>query len=194
MKEFDKNFFITMPREEFYYWIKRNYEMLIGSALFTKSNHLGSKIVSWVQKIHDKDKGDFIPSHTASIIEKDGMLYCFDMKPPRASIQSLTRYLLSTDDDYILVLRDFPLNTYMFSKDIGNHVGEFYPYFSALRSVFTKRQTKWVTHCSELHARMLALQDYQFPKDFNMECTPNELLTVFRDSEYLETEDLIDEL
>lgn len=194
MQEYTKEFFRSMSREEFYLWIKKNYETLIGSALFTRSNKLGSRIVSWAQKIHDKEKGEFIPSHTASIIEKDGMLYCFDMKPPRASIQSLTRYLLSTDDDYLLVLRDFPLNTFMFSKEIGYHIGEFYAYFSALRSIFTKRQTKWVTHCSELHARLLALQDYQFPKDFNMECTPNELLMAFRDSQYLETEDIIDEL
>lgn len=194
MQEFTKEFFKNMDREEFYWWIKEHHETLIGSALFTKSNNLGSKIVSWAQKLHDKEKGEFIPSHTASIIEKDGMLYCFDMKPPRASIQSLTRYLLSTEDDYILVLRDFYLNTFMFSKDIGYHVGECYPYFSALRSVFTKRQTKWVTHCSELHARLIALQDYQFPKDFNMECTPNELLMAFRDSKYKDKGDIIDEL
>lgn len=194
MQEFTKEFFKNMPREEFYLWIKTNYENLIGSALFTKSNNLGARIVSWAQKIHDKKKGEFIPSHTASIIEQDGTLYCFDMKPPRASIQSLTRYLLSTDDDYILVLRDFKLNTYMFSKEIGYHIGEFYPYFSALRSVFTKRQTKWVTHCSELHARLIALQDYQFPKDFNFECTPNELLMAFREPKRYETEDIIDEL
>lgn len=183
MQEYTKDFFKNMDRDEFYYWINRNYDTLIGSALFTKSNKLGAKIVSWAEKIHDKSKEKFIPSHTASIIEKDGTLYCFDMKPPRASITSLTRYLLSTDDDYILVLRDFnpDFNTFMFSRNIGYHIGEFYAYFSALRSVFTKRQTKWVTHCSELHARMLNLQGYQFPKDFNFECTPNELLMVMRD-------------
>lgn len=194
MQEYTKQFFVDMPREQFYLWIKEHYEALIGSAIFTKNNRLGSKLVSFAEKVHDRSKDKFIPSHTASIIEKDGNLYCFDMKPPRASITSLTRYLLSTDDDYILVLRDFELNTFMFSKNIGYHIGEFYPYFSALRSIFTKRQTKWVTHCSELHARMIALQGYQFPKDFNLECTPNELLTAFRDVKYLETEDIIDEL
>lgn len=181
MLEFTKDFFINMPREEFYLWINKNYENLIGSAIFTRSNKFGSKLVSWVQKVHDKSKEPFIPSHTASIIEKDGTLYSFDMKPPRASITALTRYLLSTEDDYILLLRDFPLDTFMFSKNIAYHIGEFYAYLSAVRSVFTKRQTKWVTHCSELHARMLNLQGYQFPKDFNLECTPNELLLAFRE-------------
>ena len=190
MQEFTKQFFIDMPREQFYLWIKEHYEMLIGSAIFTKSNKLGSRLVSFAQKIHDKQKSEFVPSHTASIIEQNGMLYSFDMKPPRASIQSLTRYLLSTNDDYILVLRNFPLDTFMFSKNVGYHVGEFYAYFSALRSVFTKRQTKWVTHCSELHARMIALQGYQFPKDFDLECTPNELLMAFRN----DMGDIINEL
>ena len=185
MLEYTNDFFKNMDREEFYLWINEHYDALIGSAIFTRNKKLGSKIVSWAQKVHDKSKNAFIPSHTASIIEKDGFLYCFDMKPPRASITSLTRYLLSTDDEYILMLRDFPLNTFMFSKDIGYHIGEFYAYFSALRSIFTKRQTKWVTHCSELHARMISLQgSFEFPKDFNMECTPNELLTVFRERKY----------
>lgn len=180
MEEFDKDFFKSMEREKFYLWIHEHKMQLIGSAVFTKNNTFGSKLVSWAQKVHDKSKDEFIPSHTASIIEKDGDLYLFDMKPPKASIQPLTRYLLSTDDEYILVLRDFPLDTKIFSESIIYHLGEFYAYFSALRSVFTKRQTKFVTHCSELHARILALLGYEFPKDFNMECTPNELLTLFR--------------
>ena len=184
MIEYNKDFFQKMDREEFYWWIKEHHEALIGSAIFTRANNFGSKLVSFAQKVHDKTKDKFIPSHTASIIEQDGILYSFDMKPPRASVTTLTRYLLSTNDDYILVLRDFPLDTFMFSKNIGYHIGEFYPYFSALRSIFTKRQTKWVTHCSELHARMLALQGYQFPKDFNLECTPNELLMAFREPKY----------
>lgn len=181
MIEYTKDFFRNLPREDFYLWVNANFNQLIGSAIFTRNKKWGSKLVSWAQKIHDKSKDVFIPSHTASIIEKDGLLYSFDMKPPRASITSLTRYLLSTDDDYILVLRDFDLDTFMFSRNIAYHIGEFYAYFSALRSVFTKRQTKWVTHCSELHARQIALQGYQFPKDFNLECTPNELLMAFRE-------------
>ena len=174
----------SLDREDFYLWILEHKQELIGSAVFTKNNKLGSKLVSFAQKIHDKSKEKFIPSHTASIIEKDNQLYLFDMKPPKASIQPLTRYLLSTDDDYILVLRNFPLDTFMFSQNMLFHVGEFYAYLSAIRSVFTKRQTKFVTHCSELHAREIAKQGVQFPKGFNLECTPNELLEVFRQPKF----------
>lgn len=178
MEEFDKDFFKSMEREKFYLWVHEHKQALIGSAVFTKNNKLGSKLVSWAQRIHDKSKDEFIPSHTASIIEKDGDLYLFDMKPPKASIQPLTRYLLATDDDYVLLLRNFPLDTFMFSQNMIYHIGEFYAYLSALRSVLTKRDTKFVNHCSELHFRELQKQGlYQ---GINPEITPNELLTLFR--------------
>lgn len=180
MEEYTKEYFKSMEREKFYLWIHEHKQALIGSAVFTRNKTWGSKIVSWAQRIHDKTKDKFVPSHTGSIIEKDGELLLFDMKPPKASVQPLTRYLLATDDEYILVLRDFPIDTTIFSQLIIYHLGEFYAYFSAIRSVFTKRQTKFVNHCSELHARSLALVGYTFPSDFNMECTPNELLQYFR--------------
>lgn len=178
MEEFDKDFFKSMEREKFYLWVHEHKQALIGSAVFTKNNTFGSKLVSWAQKVHDKSKDEFIPSHTASIIEKDGDLYLFDMKPPKASIQPLTRYLLATDDDYVLMLRNFPLDTFMFSQNMIYHIGEFYAYLSALRSVFTKRQTKFVNHCSELHFRELQKQGL-YP-NVNPEITPNELLELFR--------------
>lgn len=180
MEEYTKEYFKSMEREAFYLWIHEHKQQLIGSAIFTRNNKLGSRLVSWAQKIHDKAKDDFVPSHTGSIIEKDGELLLFDMKPPKATVQPLTRYLLATDDEYVLVLRNFPIDTKIFSQLIIYHLGEFYAYFSALRSVFTKRQTKFVTHCSELHARALVLVGYTFPSNFNMECTPNELLEHFR--------------
>lgn len=182
MLEYTKEELRNMDREQFYLWIYAHKEQLIGSAIFTRNNKLGSKLVSWAQKVHDKSKEDFIPSHTGSIIEKDGELYLFDMKPPRASIQHLTRYLLSTKDDYILVLRDFPLDTFMFSQNLLYHVGEFYAYLSALRSVFTKRKTKFVRHCSEMH--ITELQKQGLYKDVNPEITPNELLNLFRQKKY----------
>lgn len=191
MKEFTKDYFKNMEREAFYLWIHEHKQQLIGSAIFTRNNKLGSKIVSWAQKIHDKSKDDFVPSHTGSIIEKDGDLLLFDMKPPKASVQPLTRYLLATNDEYILVLRDFPLDTFMFSQNMIFHIGEFYAYFSALRSVFTKRQTKWVRHCSEMH--LTELQKQGLYLDINREITPNELLTLFRQrklnlNRYIESE------
>jgi hypothetical protein len=178
MEEFTKEYFKNMEREAFYLWIHEHKQQLIGSAIFTRNNKLGSRLVSWAQRIHDKTKEKFVPSHTGSIIEKDGELLLFDMKPPKASVQPLTRYLLATDDEYILVLRDFPLDTFMFSQNMIFHIGEFYAYLSALRSVFTKRQTKWVRHCSEMHITELQKQGLYL--DINREITPNELLTLFR--------------
>ena len=161
------------------YWLELNREQLIGSAIFTKQDTLTSKLVRWGErhlfaKCNSNDC--FVPSHTGSIIEYDNDLYIFDMKPPRASVQSLIKYLLETDEDYVLVMRDFKLNTEMFSKNLAYHIGEFYAYLSALRSVFTKRQTKWVRHCSEMHLRELQIQGLF--TDINPEITPDELLHV----------------
>ena len=103
-------------------------------------------------------KAVFKPSHTGSIIEKDGKLMVFDMKPMRATATPLANYLLHTRDKYALVIRHFKIDERMFSLNIAEHIGEFYPFMSAVRSVFTKRQTKWRTHCSELHLRELQKQ------------------------------------
>ena len=153
-------------------WISLNRERLIGSAIFTKNNSITSKIVSWAESWRCKDK-NFIPSHTGSIIEYEGEICLFDMKPPRATIQPLAEYLYTTDDSFVLIVRDFALDERWFSEDIAYHIGEFYPYLSAIRSVFTKRQTKWVRHCSELHLRELQKQGLY--KDLNPEITPDEL-------------------
>ncbi len=162
----------NLSESELETWLEFNHERLIGSAIFTKNNSLTSKIVRWAEGWRCKEK-DFIPSHTGSVIEKDGTLYLFDMKPLKASIQPLYDYLINTSDTYALILRDFKLDTNMFSLNIAEHVGEFYPYMSAIRSVFTKRQTKWVRHCSELHLR--ELQKQGILTELNPEITPDEL-------------------
>lgn len=164
--------FKGMTEDELQKWLKLNRERLIGSAIFTKNNSLTSKIVRWAEGWKCKDKA-FIPSHTGSIIEYKNDLYLFDMKPLRASVQPLAKYILETNDDFALILRDFKIDTRMFSLNIAYHIGEFYPYLSAIRSVFTKRQTKWVRHCSELHLRELQIQGLY--TELNPEITPDEL-------------------
>lgn len=156
-------------------WLEFNRERLIGSAIFTKNNSLTSKIVRWAEGWKCKEK-DFIPSHTGSIIDYNGELHIFDMKPMRAKVQPLADYLLNTDEEFALVLRDFMLDTKMFSINIAEHIGEFYPYMSAIRSVFTKRQSKWTRHCSELHLR--ELQKQKVLTNLNPEITPDELYHV----------------
>jgi len=44
---------------------------------------------------------------------------------------------------------------------------------NAIRSVFTKRNTKWQTHCSEAHLRELQKQGIYL--SVNPEITPDEL-------------------
>lgn len=168
----DKEYFKNMSLDEVIGWIDEIKKELIGSAIFTKNNSLTSKLVRWAESWKCKDN-DFKPSHTGSIIKKDGRIYIFDMKPPKSSIQPLAEYLLFTKDDYLLVIRNFKLNTKMFSANISYHIGEFYPYLSALRSVFTKRRTKYVRHCSEMH--LTELQKQGLFTDINPEITPDEL-------------------
>ena len=165
--------FKGMSEKDLNTWIIFNRKKLIGSALFTKNDSLTSKIVRWAENWGEKDKNRFTPSHTASIIEYNKMLYVFDMKPLKATITPLTNYLLHTDDEYALVIRDFALDEKMFSLNIAEHIGEFYPFMSAIRSVFTKRQSKWRKHCSELHLR--ELQKQGLFTELNPEICPDEL-------------------
>ena len=177
-----KSALADISEEDLDKWLEFNKTRLIGSAIFTCQDSLTSKLVRWGERhlfAKPEEITKFVPSHTGSIIEYAGDLYIFDMKPLRASVQPLKEYLLYTNEDYCLVLRDFPLNTQMFSLNMQFHIGEFYPYFSALRSVFTKHQSKWNMHCSELHARMLDLCGHKFPEGFNFECTPLELFQYF---------------
>lgn len=170
---YDNKYFSNMSLEEIDKWIKHNYQLLIGSAVFTKNNSLTSKVVSWAEGWGKKEEAEFVPSHTGSIVEKDGTLYIFDMKPIKASIQPLNKYLYSTKDTFKLVFRTFKIDTFMFSQNMLYHVGEFYPFMSAIRSVFTKRKSKYRTHCSEKH--LVELQKQNILTKVNPEITPYEL-------------------
>lgn len=167
-----KTAFENMSVDDIQKWIILNYERLIGSAVFTKNKSLTSKIVSHVESWKCKNKC-FIPSHTASVIEYNNDIYMFDMKPLRASVRPLADYLSDTQDDYVLILRDFKLDIRMFSINIAEHINEFYPFISALGSAFNKRQTKWSRHCSEMHLR--ELQKQGILTHLNPEITPDEL-------------------
>lgn len=178
LRVFDNHFFSKLNRDEIKQWIKNNYTLLIGSAIFTKNNSITSKVVRWAESWKCEDKS-FIPSHTGSIIEYNNEIYIFDMKPLRASVQPLLDYLCDTKDDYKIILRNFEINTHTFNSLIIDKIGELYPFMSAIRSVFTKRRTKYKQHCSEAHARCLKLSGYEFKEGFNFECTPEELYNYF---------------
>ena len=174
---YNKSEFINMRPEILKAWITWHKEKLIGSAIFTSSNTLLSKVVSWAESWGNKT-AEFKPSHVGSIVEKDNNLFVFNMAPPKATMTPLSNFLLYSDCDYKLVLRNFELNTQMFSANIIFHLGEFYAYLSALRSVFTKRRTKYVRHCSEMH--VTELQKQGLFTDFNPECTPLELYELLK--------------
>lgn len=173
-KVFYKSFFKDKTREQIKQWIRDNREQLVGSAIFTRGTTFGAKLVTWAEGWTCPNKKGFRPSHTGSIVEWCGDILIFDMKPPRASTQSLEKYLWTTKEDFILLLRDFKLDKNMFSRTVLEHNGQGYPYMSAVRSVFTKRQTQWNCHCSELHLRKLQMQGIY--TDVNAEITPDELL------------------
>ena len=165
--------FEGMSEKDINTWIVFNRKRLVGSAIFTCNDSLTSKVVRWAENWGEKNKEKFTPSHTGSIIEYNKQLYVFDMKPLKATITPLANYLLHTKDTYVLVLRDFSIDEKMFSLNIAEHIGEFYPFMSAIRSVFTKRQSKWRTHCSELHLR--ELQKQGLFTNLNPEICPDEL-------------------
>ena len=174
---FYKEFFKTMTREQIRKWINTYKKRLIGSAIFTKGQNITANVVAWAEGWRCPNKTAFRPSHTGSIIEKDGEILIFDMKPPRASVQNLEKYLWLTEEKFLIVLRDFPIDEKMFSANLLSEVGRGYPYMSAIRSVFSKRETKWNCHCSEMHLR--ELQKQGLFSNINGEITPDELLHVF---------------
>lgn len=175
----DKTAFKDMKYHEILQWVELNKTKLVGSAVFARNQSITSKIVQWAERWHDK-KEVFTPSHVGSVIKYNGEIYLFDMKPMKAKVTLLADYIYGTQDEYVIAMRDFSLNSKIFSASISEHIGEFYPFMSAIRSVFSKRQTKWRQHCSELHARTLQLCGYEFPPNFNLECTPDELLKYFK--------------
>jgi hypothetical protein len=177
-----KSDILKLSQESLDKWLELNFDRLVGSAIFTDDNTWSSKLIQWGEKhlFARTNNKEFVPSHTGSIIEYYNHLYIFDMKPPKAGVQALKEYLLHTDEDYRIIIRDFPLDTNMFSRNLIDHIGQRYPYLSALRSVFTKRQSKFKTHCSEMHYRQLFRQGINFY--INPECTPDELYHVMTEA------------
>ena len=170
---YDRQYFENMSTREIEEWIIENKKELVGSAIFTANNSFTSKIVRWAENWGNKNKKEFTPSHTGSIVKENSEIVVFDMKPIRAKTTPLLDYLIFTNDDFVIIINDFKLNKKIFSNDILEYVGRFYPYMSAVRSIFNKRNTKWARHCSEIHLRALQKQDIY--SGINPEITPEEL-------------------
>lgn len=160
-KCFTKAFFKKMSNERIAKWIKENSRMLAGSCVATKSGINLSKIICKLSEKRSMLNG-FIPSHIGSIVSKNGFLYVLNMKPPKADKIGLLEYIATTDENFVIVLRDFDLDTEQFSKDILKYDGKKYAYLSALQCI--SKYFEWLPnigeHCSELHAHYLQKQGY----------------------------------
>ena len=126
-KYFTKDFFKKMSRLRLYKWIRDNSKMLAGSCIATKSGINLSKLICNLSKKRSVLNG-FIPSHIGSIVIQNGMLFLFNMKPPKGEKIELSEYIRNTEEDFVLVLRDFDLDVQQFSEDILKYDGKKYAY------------------------------------------------------------------
>ena len=164
MSEYPKNYLKNMTANGLSNLLDVSRLDFAGGALFTKNKSVLSKTICSLTAKYSKFK-HFIPSHVGSIILLDGVLYVFNMIPPKAYIQRLDDYLATTEDDFVIVARDFELDVTQFSKYLFNKIGEKYGYFSALQCGV--KNISWIPnrteHCSELH--ILALQQQHYFKN-----------------------------
>jgi|GEM_PF-1691270 len=161
---------------------------LAGSAVFTRNKSLVSKIVSSVCR-GKCDKEEWIPSHVGSLVLMGGGVYLFDMKPPKATLTKLKNYIKETNDDFIIVMRDFELDVEKFSFNICDRNKNYYGYISAVQSAF-----KWLwyplrEHCSEIHLKELNEQKL-FTQYKPNNTTPKDLLEILNKGHYYCSGDL----
>ena len=169
--------FKYMNKESIELWIKLNKRKLIGSTIFSRNDSMVSKLVQWAEKLRD-ESGDFVPSHVGGIVEYEKQLYVIDMIPPKCKSTLLVDYLMKSTSEYAVVLRNFRLNGKMFSNNIIEYNGTWYPFMSAIRSVFSKRDSKFSRHCSELIFR--EYQKQGLFKNISPEITPLELWNLLK--------------
>lgn len=146
---------------------------LVGSAVFVKNKAFISKIISWVCSGKAESK-DFVPSHVGSLILAGGHVYLFDMKPPRPTLTRFDEYLYKTKDEFMLVMRNFYVDTEKFSLEILSRINKPYGYLSAIQSAFKYMFWGFKEHCSEIHLKALQAQGLFKDKDAN-KTTPEDL-------------------
>lgn len=175
--------FKDMTKEQLTQYCGLNEYGLVGSAIFVKNKSLMSKIISKVCAGKAQSK-DFVPSHIGSLILCGGHVYLFDMKPPKPTLTRLDEYLATTKDEYMLVMRNFALDTEKFSLDILSRLNNKYGYLSAIQSAF-----KWLwyplrEHCSEIHLKALQAQGL-FKEHSANATTPEDLKEILLQHEEL---------
>lgn len=154
-------------------FVEQNKNTLVGSAVFVKNAAFISKLISWVCSGKAQDK-NFIPSHVGSLVMVGGQVYLFDMKPPKPTLTHFVDYLKNTKDEFLLVMRDFKLDTEAFSLEIVNRMNKRYGYLSAIQSAFKYMYYGFREHCSEIHLKALQAQGLFWGYDAN-KTTPEDL-------------------
>ena len=148
---------LNLSNDERVKWIENNKNNLVGSAVFVCGKSKISKLISRVCKGKSKNKL-FVPSHVGSLVLVGGNIYKFDMQPPCARIVPLSEWMNKTQDDYIILMRDFKLDTEKFSADVCSRINKRYGYFSAVQSAFKYLWWGLREHCSEVHLKCLQSQ------------------------------------
>lgn len=165
--------FKDMTKEQLTQFCVLNEFQLVGSAVFVKNKALISKLISWVCSGKAEDKS-FIPSHVGSLILCGGHVYLFDMKPPKPTLTRFDEYLANSKDEYMVIMRNFGLDTEKFSLGIVQRMNNKYGYLSALQSAFKYLWWGLREHCSEIHLKELQVQGLF--KDFSAnQTTPEDL-------------------
>lgn len=168
--------FQGLKKEQIEKWLTLYKHRLIGSAVFVKGSGIIAELIQKVCSSKAENKS-FIPSHVGSLIEIGGQIYLFDMKPPRGTIRPFDEYILNSKDEFMLVMRDFELDTEKFSADICARVNKSYGYLSAIQSAFKYLWWGYKEHCSEIHLKELQEQGLFESYDAN-ETTPEDLLNI----------------
>ena len=167
--------FKDMSKEQIEQYCVINEYRLIGSAVFVRNKSFMSKLISRICGGKYKDKA-FVPSHVGSLILCGGHIYLFDMKPPK------------TKDEFMLVMRNFSIDTEQFSLGIIKRINNKYGYLSAIQSAFKYLWWGFREHCSEIHLKELQAQGL-FKEYSANQTTPEDLKNILLNYEGNSTND-----
>ena len=171
----DGKFLKSLTHAELSKWLQVHRLDLAGASVFTKSSGWLSPTIEFLTRKDCKDTS-FIPSHVGSILLLGSILYCFDMKPPKATITNLFDYIVTTNDTFkIVMILDSKIEIAQFSYDLFCKVDEKYGYLSALQCI---KGLRWILnrkhHCSELAT--LEYQKFGYLTDLKADDTTPALL------------------
>lgn len=185
MKVYNKKKILENPQK----FVSHNRKKLIGGNVFTAGQGIISKLISIFTK-----KGDdtFVPSHVGQIIEINGTIYIFDMKPPIPKVTEIYRWFEEQKDDFNIILRPYDFDTSKYSINVFKRMNKKYPFWSALQCLLKinyelptpadedEAIAKKAEHCSEI--TVVEYQKFGYLKDINAnKTTPEDLFEIFKE-------------